>query len=229
MVLEEFCSDRASASLAAAGHLAEALRGQLARQPEAALVVSGGSTPLHCFEALSKAALPWHQVTLVPSDERWVGPDDAASNENMIRQVLMTDRASAARLLPLYDPQATIESRCADLDRSFTALPLPFAAALLGMGADGHFASLFPDADNLAAGLADDQTRFCLPIRSRASPYPRVSLTLTALSRSEQIILLMFGSAKQAVYEQARSSDERFPISHLLRQEKTPVRVIWAP
>ena len=229
MLQEEFHPDRDNASLAAARHLADSLRGQFLRQPEAALVVSGGSTPLRCFEALSKAALPGERVLIVPSDERWVGPDDPASNENMIRRVLMADRASSARLLPLYDPQATIEARCSDLDGSFATLPLPFAAALLGMGEDGHFASLFPDADNLAAGLAEGQAAFCLPVRSNASPYPRVSLTLEALKRSEQIILLMFGSAKLAVYEQAKASDKRFPVAQLLRRANTVLRVIWAP
>ena len=229
MALEEFHADRQSASLAAAAHIAEALSRQLDRQPEAALVVCGGTTPAACFAALSQIDLPWSRVCLVPSDERWVAPADAASNERLVRQTLMTGRAATARLQPLFDPRATIEQRCADLDPVLAHLPLPFATALLGMGEDGHFASLFPDADNLAAGLSQDQRRMCLPVRTAASPWPRISLTLAALLRSESIILLLFGAAKRAVYEEARTAVTGWPVTHLLRQTRTPVRVIWAP
>jgi 6-phosphogluconolactonase len=100
---------------------------------------------------------------------------------------------------------------------------------LLGMGEDGHFASLFPDADNLQEGLDVDSPQLCIPVHTAASPHPRASLTLSALSRADEIILLIFGDAKRDVYEAASKSTNGSPVSHLLRQKRAPVHVYWAP
>ena len=108
-------------------------------------------------------------------------------------------------------------------------MPLPFACSLLGMGADGHFASLFPDAENLGEGLDLESSRMCLPVQTEASPYPRVSLTLSALSRSDEIVLLFFGEEKRRVFEKAKSGNARYPVTRLLRQKRAPVYTYWAP
>jgi 6-phosphogluconolactonase len=108
------------------------------------------------------------------------------------------------------------------------ALPMPFACALLGMGADGHFASLFPDATNLAAGLDVDGAAWCIPVVTAASEYARISLTLAAILRSKLIVLLFFGDEKREVYARARAKSPGFPVTSLLAQDRTPVRVFWA-
>jgi 6-phosphogluconolactonase len=97
------------------------------------------------------------------------------------------------------------------------------------MGEDGHFASLFPDAENLEQGLDTDGIQLCLPVNTAASPHPRISLTLAALSRSDAIVLLFFGAAKREVYEQAKADSNGYPVSRLLLQKRAPVHVYWAP
>ena len=134
-----------------------------------------------------------------------------------------------ANLLPVYKPDVTIEERCDALNDEIRQAPFPFACALLGMGEDGHFASLFPDAENLREGLDVDSRQLCIPVQTAASPHPRVSLTLSALSRSDEILLLMFGDRKRAVYEATKQAANGYPVSHLLRQKRAPVFVYWAP
>jgi 6-phosphogluconolactonase len=226
---EFFFESREEASLAAAARIRDALAHRLEFQQEASLVVSGGSTPARCFTALADADLDWANIHVLLSDERWVAPGDEASNESFVRRTLLQRRAAAARLLPVYAAGSEPGRRCDDLDAELRILPFPFACALLGMGEDGHFASLFPDADTLEAGLDVENTHLCVVVDTPASPYVRLSLTLAALSRSDEIVLLMFGEAKRAVYERAKTAKNSLPVAHLLKQKRAPVRVYWAP
>ena len=173
--------------------------------------------------------LPWSDVHVILGDERWVPPAHEDSNERLVRETLLAGEAQDARLLPVYRPDRTIEKRCSEIGEELLQAPFPFACALLGMGEDGHFASLFPDAENLREGLNVDARKLCIPVQTAASPHPRVSLTLSALSRSDEIVLLIFGAAKREVYEAARTSTNGTPVSHLLRQKRAPVHVCWAP
>ena len=226
----EFLFDtREQASKAAAERIASVLSRRLDQQKAASLVVSGGTTPVDCFAALSETDLDWRRVGVLPSDDRWVPADHADSNEKLIRETLLVGKASEAELLAFYADDVTVEEQAALLDENIRFVPFPFACCLLGMGADGHFASLFPDADNLDEGLDLESTTLCLPVRTAASPHARISLTLAALSRSDEIILLIFGDEKRAVYDRARDGDEQFPVTRLLRQKRAPVHLYWAP
>jgi 6-phosphogluconolactonase len=227
--MEHFYDTREQASLAAADRITQALARRLEAQAAASLVVSGGTTPSRCFEALAGADLDWERVHVLPSDERWVPAGDEASNEKLIRETLLQGKAEDATFWPFYAEGADIAEHCIELGETIHTLPIPFACSLLGMGEDGHFASLFPDADNLDQGLDHEGPDLCLPVTTAASPHPRISLTLTALSRSDEIVLLIFGERKRAVYEEAKSSGSTYPVAHLIRQKRAPVRVIWAP
>jgi 6-phosphogluconolactonase len=220
---------RDEASVAAADRIATALVRRLDGQGAASLVVSGGTTPARCFNALSQLDLAWNKVGVLASDERWVPGTDDASNEKLIRETLLVERAAAADFLAYYAPQTTIEERCVDLNAEIRLVPFPFACALLGMGTDGHFASLFPDADNLEAGLDLDSQTLCLPVMTEASPHPRITLTLSALSRSDEVVLLFFGDDKKTIYEKAKAGNARYPVTRLLKQKRAPVHVYWAP
>ena len=226
----EFLFDtRTQASTAAAERIATVLSRRLDQQKAASLVVSGGTTPVDCFAALSQTELDWRRVGVLASDDRWVPADHADSNEKLIRETLLVGKASDAEFLPFYDPDVTVDEQAALLDKDIRFVPFPFACSLLGMGADGHFASLFPDADNLAEGLDLESMTLCVPVRTAASPHARISLTLAALSRSDEIILLFFGDEKRAVYDRARDGDDRYPVTRLLRQKRAPVHLYWAP
>lgn len=227
--MEHFFESRDAASTAAAERLADALQRRLDVQAEASLVVSGGTTPARCLDALSGVPLDWQRVHILLSDERWVPGDDPDSNEAMIRKTLLKNRAAHAKLLPIYDADTDAAMRCLSLEKEIRAMPFPFASALIGMGEDGHFASLFPDFEDLSIGLDVEYPGLCLPVSTTASPHPRLSLTLSALSRSDEVVLLFFGDAKRDVYEKAKLASNGFPVSHLLLQKRAPVHVYWAP
>lgn len=220
---------REAASKAAAERITDALHRRLDGQKDTSLVVSGGTTPAAALKRLSSAKLDWERVHVILSDERWVAPEHKDSNERMVREMLLQGNAAAANLLPVYSAESDIGARCAELDERIRIAALPFACSLLGMGADGHFASLFPDADNLEDGLDVDSMSLCLPVSTAASPHPRVSLTLSALSRSDEVLLLIFGEEKLAVYEKAVKSRDTYPVARLLLQKRAPVNVYWAP
>lgn len=220
---------RDDASIAAANSIAELLAHRLAAQDAASLVVPGGTTPARCFDALSAVDIDWKAVNVVLSDERWVAPDSDDSNEKLVRDTLLKDRAASASLLGVFDAHSTPDARAETLADEIRAMPFPFACALLGMGEDGHFASLFPDADNLEVGLDTDSSDLCLAVRTAASPHPRISLSLAALSRSDEIVLLVFGQAKLDVLEAAKAQGSELPIARLLRQKRAPVNIYWAP
>ena len=221
-------ADRRSASIAAAQALATRIESRLRSDAEANLVVSGGSTPVDCFRALATMPLAWDKVGVFLSDERWVEPASDDSNERLARKHLLTGEAAAARLEPVYRAGQSVETRCTELDARIHALPAPFAASLIGMGGDGHFASLFPDADNLDRGLDPHGDARYLPVDTEASPLRRVSMTLAALAHSDAILILIFGDAKLRVLEQAQHGEGDYPVAALLALDATPITVYWA-
>lgn len=219
---------RSDASAAVAERMASSLRRRIAAHGGSSLVVSGGTSPVECFRRLARQALDWRRVCVVLSDERWVEPNSEDSNERLVRQNLLTDAAAHAELLPVFAPDLEPNERCAQLDAQLRAIRLPFACCLLGMGADGHFASLFPDADDLPEGLDLDSETLWLPITTASSPHPRISMTLAALTRADEILLLIFGDEKRRVLQEALADDATYPVSRLLYQDRVSVRVYWA-
>jgi 6-phosphogluconolactonase len=220
---------RAAASRAAADLLAKQLAVTLDKNPLAALIVSGGSTPGPCFAQLSTKPLDWPRVTVVPSDERWVPAQDPASNEGLIRRQLLKGRAGQAQLLPLFREGIAPEQAPGMIGQDLKKLPRPFSAALLGMGEDGHFASLFPDYDGLPEALDPVGAAECVLVQTAGSPHLRISLTLPALLESAMIVLLIFGEAKRRVFESASRGNGEYPVASLVRHANCPLSVIWAP
>ena len=140
---------------------------------------------------------------------------------------MLKDAASAGRILSIYQSDLSVDERCDALQ--FEKPEKGFACAMVGIGSDGHFASLFPDADSLESGLSLDNARFYMPVRTGASPHPRISMTLSALLESDEVLLFFFGEEKLAVFENAHTIDKTYPITALLEQDKTPVSLYWAP
>ena len=182
---------------------------------------------MQCFAQLSTQDIDWHRVDILASDDRWVPPDHEDSNEKLIRDKLLVGEAAAADFMPYYASNTSIEDRCEELNGDIHRAP--FACSLLGMGADGHFASLFPDADNLSSGLDLESSDLCLPIKTQASPHMRISMTLAALSTSDEIVLLIFGEDKRVVFEEAKDGNDLFPVRRLLLQKRAPIHTYWAP
>jgi 6-phosphogluconolactonase len=226
VLTEHRFDSRQAASAAVAARIAGLVDAQLARDGEARFVVGGGSTPGACFEYLSGYEMKWDKVQVALSDERWVPNDHEDSNEGLVRNTLLKDAASSGSILSLYDPDQSVDDRCDALQSQKPENG--FACSMVGMGTDGHFASLFPDADCLEAGLQLDNARFYIPVRTAASPHPRISMTLSALLASDEILLFIFGEEKLAVYENAHTVDKTYPITALLEQKETPVSLYWA-
>ena len=220
--------DRASAARALAAAAAERLRDGVEARGSASIVVSGGESPLTMFAQLRALPVPWEFVTVVPSDERWVAVEEAASNEGMIRRELLVGPASAAKLVSLHRAGSASGALPA-LNASLASIGRPFDVVVLGVGADGHTASLFPDSPDLAVALysTDDVVAQQPPRLAQA----RVSLTPRALLDAREIALLFFGAEKRAVYERVRKpgSIAEYPLRAIMLQRSVRVTAYWAP
>jgi 6-phosphogluconolactonase len=205
------------------GHLAVAI----AARGGASLIVSGGTTPAALFELLSRARLDWPRVQISLVDERWVDPTDAASNEYLVRSTLLKEAASAAQFIPLKTPAATAEQGALDAWLRLSQVVRPFDVVLLGMGTDGHTASLFPDSPGLDAALDAHAEPACVVMRAATAPTIRLSLNLAALSEARHTYLQITGQRKWDVYQEALGSTSRLPISAVLRLLAPRIR--WSP
>jgi 6-phosphogluconolactonase len=193
---------------------------------EAYLVVSGGKTPVGLFKCLALTSLPWDKVTITLADERCVSTSSADSNEHLVKAYLLQDKAKHAKWIGLYnDDQSATQLQ--NLEQKITALPV-FDAVVLGLGDDGHTASLFPGSDELALGLNDEAPAVLL-VNPKTAPYQRISLSKKRLLQSRVIFLHITGEAKYAVLDKAIADNNpmRFPISAFLNAPD--VQVMYAP
>jgi 6-phosphogluconolactonase len=211
--------------------LAANLRDAIAARGLASLVVSGGKSPIKLFERLRAESLDWSRVCVALADERWVDPTDPDSNEKLVRDVLLKEAAAAARFIGLKNGAPTPELGAVSAWETFARVPRPFDAVVLGMGDDGHTASLFPRSPNLASALNPAAVAGCVGMRSPLAPHPRLSLNLSALLDSRRIVVLITGAQKWSTYSAALADGpaEEMPIRCVLRQRRTPVDVMWAP
>lgn len=199
--------------------LAQVLAGELTtalgRQDRATLVVPGGTTPGPIFDALCAADLDWDRVDVLLSDERWVAPDHPRSNARLLRERLLVGRAAAAHLLPLYAPAERPELALGQLEQVIRG-HLPVSVALVGMGADMHTASLFPDGDRLAEALAEDAPAL-VPMRTPSQPEPRLTLSARVLRAAVSLHVVILGADKRAALEAAAGlSAQTAPIAAIL-------------
>jgi 6-phosphogluconolactonase len=214
---------------AATQHVTRRLKADLAAQDRVTLVVSGGRSPVPLFKALAKQSLAWERVTVTLADERWVAPDEADSNEALVRGHLLKHRAAEAAFVPFWTGTDTPEAAVPVVAAALAELPHPFSLVLLGMGEDGHMASLFPGAETLVEGLTSEAS--VVAVRPPQASHRRLSLSLHALLDSREILLMISGTEKRRILEKAldEGSVETCPIRAILRQTVVPVSVFWAP
>lgn len=228
MQLHQF-TDSAELNVAFANRLISILTTAIAERGEAFLVVSGGRTPQALFSTLANTPLPWENVTVLLADDRYLPTDSAQSNERLVRETLLQHYAAKARFVSLY----------AEADNAFSAvsaiLPrianLPqFDAVILGMGEDGHTASLFPCSAQLAEGLADDAP-CVLAVEPTSAPFQRISLSKTRLLQSRSIFLHLVGESKFPVLQQALAERDpmQMPIRAFLHHPSIEVDVMYSP
>ena len=224
-------ADGAAQAKQLAAAIAAELAAALTRRAAASLVVSGGRTPQAMFAQLANHALDWQRVQVTLADERWVDATDPASNEALVRSALLRDRAASAQFIALKNDAAAPALGANDAWRAVNAMPQPFDVLVLGMGDDGHTASLFPGSAGLAAALDASAPPGCVAMQPMTAAHARLSLNLAALLRSRRICVQISGAGKWAVYQQALADGpiEDMPVRAVLRQSVVPVDVYWCP
>lgn len=230
MILRRFDA-AGGAAQALAEQVTEALQESLAARGAASLVLPGGRTPLPLFEALREAALDWSRVGVTLSDERWVPESDAASNAALLKKSLLRANAAAARFFPLFDGSSSAATAAAPVWEGLRAMPRPFDAAVLGMGEDGHFASLFAGNPGLDAALDPHAPPACVAMQAPTAPAERLSLNLAALKQTRRLFLLVTGQAKRELLQDAarRDAEPLWPVCALLSLRHPPLEVFWSP
>lgn len=215
--------------------LAERLAADVARwladgikqRGEAILVVSGGSTPAPFFKSLSEYKIDWSKVRVTLADERWVAPDDKLSNEKFVRESLLVNEAAAASFVSIYNDAKTPDDGWTVCEETLNGLSLPFDVVVLGMGDDGHTASLFPHTNGLdeACDLATDRKSW--PMYPAHLSEARMTLTLAALLNCRQLVLHMTGDQKLELFNQAVDGAD-LPIASVTSAAKERLQVYWA-
>lgn len=210
--------------------IAADLRRELALQPRARLLLSGGQTPGPVYHALSQAPLDWDRVDVGLVDERWLLPDDPDSNARLVRTELLRDHAAVAHFEPMTQAGRHIEGAVATANAHARN---EATTAVLGMGDDGHVASLFPgmqDLDRIFASRRDYVAIDATGCPGARQWTQRISLTPHGLSRIAHRLLLIQGERKRMVFEQALMSGDpqRWPVLVALESSHgTPLQVHW--
>jgi 6-phosphogluconolactonase len=214
---------------ALAASVAADLRDGLRRRGRASLVVSGGRTPALVLSALSRHALDWANVWISLADERWVNEDHPDSNAALVRRYLLQHYAASANFVPLKNSAPTPAQGEEACEAAIATIPRPFDVVLLGMGDDGHTASLFPDNEQLGQAFSLDSGRLCIAIDPIIAPHSRMSLTLPALLQSRRIVLLFSGAAKWSVYQRALQPGPAtlLPVRAVLHQTQVPIEIFY--
>jgi 6-phosphogluconolactonase len=227
---ESFFPDRKRLFAGLTADFSERLADIVKKRRKASLALAGGTTPGPLYEALSNLPLPWEKVSCTLTDERWVSPEDPASNEWLIRDLLLKRRAAAATFLGFKTNHAKATGGAATTEKRIAPI-MPFDICLLGMGPDGHIASLIPGADgyDAAVDLSNSKKVAGIHADGAAGSPDRMTLTLSGILSSRRIVLLFMGQDKLYIYEDAKEGRGPSPVRELLAQKKTPVHAFWAP
>ncbi len=214
---ERMFDSRGSLASALASDVANALAGAISRTGAAVLAVSGGKTPQLFLDTLSDIDIKWNRVTVTLVDERMVDEDDERSNARFVREHLIKNRAVKTTFVPLFgNPEASAVGS--------------FDVAILGMGLDGHTASFFPGAANLANAIDDKASERIIETSAPGAPEPRLTFTLPDILNADLLCLHLEGQAKLDAFRKAQGDGPvaEMPIRAVLRARK-PISLYWCP
>jgi 6-phosphogluconolactonase len=205
------------------------LRDGIEENGRASIVVSGGRTPAALFNALSNASLEWDKIDVSLADERWVDNSNDASNEKMLRSKLLVNNAAQANFVPLKTHHNDALEAVETCNQNLQKMHAPFDVLILGMGEDGHTASLFPCSEQIAQGLDLESEQSYIAVHPTTAANQRMSLTLPALLNSKQIYLHLTGESKKQVLDQAVSGDDELAMPIRAVINNADVELMWAP
>jgi 6-phosphogluconolactonase len=223
--------DVAEMAEAVAGDIGFIVESAVEARDASLIALPGGKTPVPVFERLSQARLPWKKVTIIPTDERLVAVQDERSNARLLAQHFMR---SGARVVPIGGESDDVEAAGNIADARLQDLPWPPDLVWLGMGADGHTASIFAGPD-LAKALEAPRARRAVGVRPdpmpAEAPVARVTLTRSSLLSARTLIITITGAEKRQLLEQAIADGQssRLPIGRVLAEAEQPIDIHWAP
>jgi len=223
--------DAAAWAAGCAARLADTLSAALADSGKAVFAGSGGSTPSPIYARLAQAPLDWARVAATLVDERYVPETSPESNAALLKGALLTGPAAAARFIPLYTPQITVDRAAAVAAHALAAEGGRLDAVLLGMGEDGHICSMFPESPTLRTLLSPHLHPTVLGVPpgrdGRAPSLERLSINLPYLIGARRVVLAITGAAKRKVFEREAGGDPAVqPIAALIAH-KVPLDVVW--
>ena len=212
-----------------AGEVAHLLSQAIKSNGKASLAVSGGSTPKGFFIALSKKDIPWSKVTITLADERWVDIKSEASNTRLVFEHLLQNKAKEANFFHLKQ-QEILNDKSLALLNTLASEILPLDVLILGLGEDGHTASLFPCSDEINSALNINNTYALMCVIPKTAPHQRITFTFSTLISSQHIFLHICGDNKKAVLTKALAEQNIFkmPIRAFLHHSTVKTNIYWA-
>ncbi|KTB91728.1 6-phosphogluconolactonase [Pseudomonas syringae ICMP 11293] len=207
--------------------VAERLKQAISENGLATLVVSGGRSPVAFFQRLAAQPLEWSKVVISLADERFVPTEHADSNAGLLHRHLLQGPVAKAKFLGLYSVASSVEEAAQAADQALAELP-PIDVLILGMGDDGHTASLFPNSPNLSEALDLQGERRCLPMLAPSVPHQRLTLTRRLLASARSPILSVSGQAKLDTLRTALEGDDlaEMPVRAFLNPS---LEIYWCP
>ena len=224
-----FADSAHQTALELAETVAARLKDRLRIAERASLAVSGGSTPIPFFQALSCKDLEWGRVDVVLADERWVDETDADSNTRLVNANLLQNNAAVARYFSLKQKGETPEEGLEYVRTALAHLTLPLDVLILGMGDDGHTASLFPDAPELAHAMAPESQEAVLATTPPSQAQRRITLTYALLCGAGFTALHLKGGDKLDTLKRAMKHPDdvlSMPVRGFL---KPGLQIFWSP
>ncbi|EMT6778797.1 TPA: 6-phosphogluconolactonase [Neisseria gonorrhoeae] len=220
----------AEAAQSLADAVADALQGALDEKGGAVLAVSGGRSPIAFFNALSQKDLDWKNVGITLADERIVPTNHADSNTGLVREYLLKNKAAAAVWIPMVEDGKTETELHPDavVDYALKHYKQP-DVLILGMGNDGHTASIFPKAPQFQTAIDGSAGVALVHTTPVIAPHERISMTLDAIAHTGHVFLAIQGEEKKAVFDQAAQGENReYPISLVLNHQGVNCHVFYA-
>jgi 6-phosphogluconolactonase len=224
--------DAAEMAAAVAGDIGFIIESAIEARGGAVIALAGGKTPIPIYEKLSSAKLDWKRVTIIPGDERIVPLGDALSNVTALAKIFLPRGARVMPIVPNVIPDYKAAGRSADA--LMRDLHWPLDLCLLGVGGDGHTASIFPgpDFDEALAGPKERRALGVMPDpMPLEAPVSRVTLSLAAICSARALVIAVTGKTKRDVIETAikQGPSSTFPIGQVLAGAELPVDIHWAP
>ena len=210
--------------------IAKTLAHDIEHKGQATLLVSGGSTPVNLFKLLSNIDLDWSKVTISLVDERYVPDGHKDQNGELIKANLLQNKAQSAKFIPLVMNSLDANENLKLVRAAFSDQNVPLSVVILGMGTDGHTASLFPDAPELEQGMDLDQKESLIITNPQTAPHQRITFTKRALLNTNRLFLHCYGAEKALILEEANQKRDYhiYPIAAFMNQDFKDLEVYWA-